>query len=84
MTTVIDNIQSDATFISDGGAVMLDGGWQYGSAGVQRRQRLCRIRQHRPDYDFPRCPPTGGDLFVVLVVMPEYGSSTDRAAVGFI
>ena len=82
MTTVIDNIQSDATFISDGGAVM-----RLTVAGSTDR------RGTTPSAIMPDTPTSSrimtfhaarlrADLFVVLVVMPEYGSSTDRAAVG--
>ena len=59
MTTVIDNIQSDATFISDGGAVMLDGGWQYGSAGYNAVSDYAGYANIVQDYDFPTLPAYG-------------------------
>ena len=63
---------------------MVDGGWQYGTSGYNSVSNYAGYANIVPGLRlFPRCPPYGRHVFVVLVVMPEHGSSTDRAAVGF-
>ena len=61
--------QSDATFISDGGAVMLDGGWQYGSAGTTPSAIMPDTPASSRIMTFPTLPAYGLTLFVVLVVI---------------
>ena len=82
MTTVIDNIQSDATFTSDGGTVMVDGGWQYGTSGYNSVSNYAGYANIVQDYDFPTLPAYSVTCSSFWSSSPTRWRGTDGPAMG--